>query len=64
MAAMNANDITLVGAQSDKQKFCEIWPTVKTGLELLVGLIKNPIAKGAIQIVITAGSAIASKICG
>ena len=61
---MNAKDITLVGSQSNQQKFCQAWPTVKTGLELLLGIIKNPIAKGAVQIVISAGDAISKKICG
>ena len=64
MATMNAKDITLVGSQSNQQKFCQAWPTVKTGLELLLGIIKNPIAKAAVQIVISAGDAISKKICG
>ena len=64
MATINANDITLTGSQSNQQKFCQAWPSVKTGLKLLVEIIKNPIAKAAIQIVVTAGDAISKKICG
>jgi hypothetical protein len=60
----NVNDISLLAAPAgSKNKFCEIWPGAKTALELLQGIIKNPIAKGAIGIVIAAGDAVASKIC-
>jgi len=59
----NVNDISLVAPGTSKDKFCEIWPGAKKALELLQGIIKNPIAKGAIGIVIAAGDAVASKIC-
>ena len=60
----NVNDISLVSAPvGSKNQFCEIWPGAKTALELLQGIIKNPIAKGAIGIVMAAGDAVASKIC-
>ncbi len=60
----NANDISLVSAPAKaKNSFCEIWPGAKTALGLLQDIIKNPIAKGAIGIVIAAGDAVASKIC-
>lgn len=60
----NATDISLVSAPAAaKSKFCEIWPKAKEGLKLLQDIIKNPIAKGAIGIVIAAGDAVASRIC-
>ena len=60
----NASDISLGSvAAGDKSKFCEIWPNAKSALVVLQGLIKNPIAKGAIGIVIAAGDAVASRIC-
>jgi len=58
----NSNNITLT-TQSSNQ-FCSIWPSVKQGLQLLESLIKNPIAKGAIGLVIAAGDAVAKQICG
>lgn len=60
----NAGDISLLPAAStDKSKFCDVWPNAKSGLVMLQGLIKNPIAKGAVGIVISAGDAVASRIC-
>ena len=64
MAKFNAKDITLVSAPAaQKNRFCEIWPNAKSGLEVLQSIVKNPIAKAAIGIVITAGDAVASRIC-
>jgi len=61
----NAKDISLLPAPAgSKTTFCEVWPGAKKALELLQGLVKNPIAKAAIGIVIAAGDAVASKICG
>jgi len=60
----NASDISLVSTPAaSKTKFCEIWPNAKSALVVLQGIIKNPIAKGAIGIVISAGDAVASRIC-
>jgi len=60
----NAKDISLLSAPAgSKNKFCEVWPGAKTALELLQGIIKNPIAKAAVGIVIAAGDAVATKIC-
>lgn len=60
----NAKDISLVAAPAgSKNKFCEVWPGAKTALELLQGIVKNPIAKAAIGVVIAAGDAVSSKIC-
>lgn len=64
MEKMNVEDITLVGSDEQKQGFCLAWPSVKTGLEMLAGIVKNPIAQGAIRLVIVAGNTVAGRICG
>ncbi|MFN8297577.1 MAG: hypothetical protein U0T75_00630 [Chitinophagales bacterium] len=56
--------ISLTGNEEAQQRFCELWPTVKGGLQMLVEIIKNPIAKAAIGVVISAGDAVAGRICG
>ncbi len=60
----NSADITLDKAIAQQHNFCNIWPNVKAGLVVLQGIIKNPIAKGAIGIVIAAGDAVAKQVCG
>lgn len=61
----NVNDISLTPvATADHSKLCEIWPTVKEGLEILVTFIKNPFVKLSINAVIAAGDAIMKNICG
>ncbi|MCC6289719.1 MAG: hypothetical protein IT249_17725 [Chitinophagaceae bacterium] len=58
-------DISLTETTATVQnKFCDIWPNAKTALEILQQIIKNPIAKAAIGIVISTGDAIAKKLCG
>jgi len=64
MPQMDAKNITLQGSDEKKKKFCDAWPMVKSGLEMLSELVKNPIAKGPIKLVITAGDTIAGSICG
>lgn len=64
MEEMNVRDISLVGSDAQKQGFCRAWPSVKSGLEMLAALVKNPIAQGAIRLVIAAGNAVAGSICG
>jgi hypothetical protein len=60
----NKNDISLVSVPAAAtSKFCEVWPTAKTGLELLTGVIKNPVLKVIIGTVVAAGDAVASRIC-
>jgi hypothetical protein len=64
MITANAADITLSEVStSSNNRFCEIWPSAKTALELLQSLTKNPIVKSVIAIVITGGDAVASRIC-
>ena len=60
----NNKDISLENVDTAKTEFCSIWPTAKKGLEVLEGLLKNPIAKAAIGIVIAAGDAVSKSICG
>jgi hypothetical protein len=60
----NSGDITLVNPAVLKGEFCKLWPDVKTGLNLLQSIIKNPIAKGAIGLVIAAGDAVSKQVCG
>ena len=59
----NHNDITLTpAANTSKNEFCKLWPPAKQALELLQSMVKNPIAKAAIGIVIAAGDAISKSI--
>lgn len=44
--------------------FCKAWPKVRQALEWLKDIVNNAIAKGAISLVITAGDAVQSKVCG
>jgi len=60
------NSITLddsAEAKKAQSGFCDAWPSAKTGLKMLRSIVKNPIAKGAISIVIAAGDAVATSIC-
>jgi hypothetical protein len=43
--------------------FCKDWPTAKSVLQALQSLLKNPIAKAAIGIVIQAGDAVQGAVC-
>lgn len=60
----NKADISITETAAAKNQFCQVWPSVKTGLELLQNLLKNPIAKAAVGIVIAAGDGVSGKICG
>lgn len=35
--------------------FCAAWPAAKTGLELLKNIVKNPVVKGLIGMIINVG---------
>jgi hypothetical protein len=60
----HAADISLAPGAAQQSEFCKIWPNAKSALEMLQGLVKNPIVKGAIGVIIAAGDAVSSKICG
>jgi hypothetical protein len=58
---ISSKDISLVkGKAAD---FCTIWPPTKKGLEILRDVIKNPVVKGIIGVVIAAGDAVSKEIC-
>ncbi|MBK6773323.1 MAG: hypothetical protein IPG78_14600 [Ignavibacteria bacterium] len=58
-----AKKISLEGSKAERIDFCSAWPPAKQGLELLRSIVTNPIAKGAISLVIAAGDAVSSQIC-
>ncbi|HET7716299.1 MAG TPA: hypothetical protein VFK86_11795 [Bauldia sp.] len=49
-------------AANPKQFFCQNWPLIKTGLEILKGFVPLPV-KPIIGLVIRAGDAVSSVIC-
>lgn len=57
----HSEDITLNRIEGNR--FCTIWPGAKEALTLLQSIIKNPIAKGAIGVVIAAGDAVSKQVC-
>ena len=46
-----------------KDIFCEHWANSKKGLELVYTMVKNPVVKLIVTIVIAVGDGIQSKIC-
>lgn len=61
----NSADISLESISAERSiNFCTIWPNVKVGLELLRDLVKNPVVKATISIVIAAGDAVSKQVCG
>ena len=60
----NADSISLTPAATEgHSKLCDIWPTVKEGLEILKSLLKNPVLQVVIGSIIAAGDAIIGRIC-
>lgn len=60
----NASQISLAATEEVKQKkLCEIWPQAVLALQILATTIKNPVVKGVISIVTTAGDAVVKSIC-
>lgn len=51
-----------LAAANPKQFFCQNWPLIRAGLEILKGFVPLPI-KPVVQIVIKAGDAASSVIC-
>lgn len=47
-----------------KDVFCDHWGQSKRGLTLVLVIVKNPIVKLIVNIVIAIGDGIESKICG
>jgi len=54
----DANKITLEGSKAQKMDFCAVWPATRQGLELLRTITTNPIVRGIIGVIISAGNAI------
>lgn len=54
---------TTIKGKKAKEVFCKGWPSSKIVLEAIVSMVKNPIAKVIIGIVIKAGDALSTKIC-
>lgn len=59
MHTYDLKDISLE-TSAEKTSFCEVWPTAKSALQLLQAIIKNPVVKSVIGIVITTGDSICS----
>jgi hypothetical protein len=57
-------DISLNKSADPKGEFCKLWPPAKTGLELLLNIVKNPALKAIINIIIAAGDAVSKQVCG
>lgn len=57
-----SENVTVQGRNA-KDVFCNGWPAAKTVLESIAAMIKNPIVKVIIGIVIKAGDALSAKIC-
>jgi len=59
----NVNELDLNNVKGDiKEEFCKLWPTLKSGLELLKKIV--PSLTFFIDLVIGGGDALAKRICG
>ncbi len=61
----NADSISLepTALEGNQTELCKIWPVAKQALQILQGLVKNPVLKVIITTIITAGDAIIGKVC-
>jgi hypothetical protein len=48
---------TSPATQSAKDEFCKAWPSVKAGLGILLQIVKDPVSKMVIGLVIAVGDA-------
>ncbi|MGN6567343.1 MAG: hypothetical protein ACTHJ0_05290 [Flavipsychrobacter sp.] len=60
--ALNSQNITLEN-HGKVPEFCKLWGDAENVLQTLESIIKNPIAKAAISIVIAAGNAVTKEVC-
>jgi hypothetical protein len=61
---LNFDNVSFEENTEEKQNaFCGIWETAKPALELLTTIIKNPIVKFVIGLVITVGDRVKEKVC-
>jgi len=51
------------GTEEKQNAFCGIWETAKPALEMLAVILKNPIVKWIIGLVITVGDKVKEKVC-
>ena len=49
--------------QPAKEVFCQYWADAKRGLDLLSAIVKNPIVKWIVIIVISLGDSVSEKVC-
>ncbi len=59
-STFNFNDVSVDEKALDRSKFCQIWPKVREGLEILQKVVKNPVLKLAVQALIEVGD----RFCG
>jgi len=52
-----------LNGRSAKDIFCSSWPAAKTALEAIRAIVKNPIVKTAVGIIIAAGDGLSNRIC-
>lgn len=50
----NVKDVSL-SASPESVNFCNYWPAAKTGLQLMEQIIKNPVVKGVIKMLVELG---------
>jgi len=59
-----ANQISVDHSKTDaKEFFCQNWSNARGVIQALHDLLKNPIAKAAVGIVLTAGDTLQGVIC-
>jgi hypothetical protein len=56
-------DATSHNGERVTEVFCDNWENSKKGLELVSAMVKNPIVKLIVSIVISVGDGIQQKIC-
>ena len=56
-------DATSHNGERVTEVFCDNWENSKKGLELVSAMVKNPIVKLIVNIVISVGDGIQQKIC-
>lgn len=66
----NLDDVTLDkeavhpdSGELAREGFCASWPASKLAIEKMQAMVKNPIVKFVIGIVITVGDGIAARLC-
>lgn len=64
MTGFNLDNVTFEeGTEVQQNAFCGIWETARPALDILVLVIRNPIAKWIIGLVIMVGDKVKEKVC-